>query len=84
MEKEFFAIYYTGETKTFIHEIIYGQSKKIVKASMREKGYTIKGIFSQKDINSILNYEFTDVNVSDATIVYLREHLDFWNDNKRK
>lgn len=82
-QKEFFAIYKNKE-KEYIHEVIRGKSKKLVKTSLREGGFIVQGIFSQKDINSILNYEYTDVNVSDKTIEYLRDHLDFWEENKTK
>lgn len=80
-QKQFFVIY-RGEDKKFLHCIKFGKSKKLVKADFRAEGFTIKGVFSQKDINNVLNYEFTDVNVSNSTIEYLRDNLDFWDANK--
>ncbi len=79
--KQFFAIYRDGDKK-FLHSIEHGKSKKLVKSDLRNRGFTIKGVFSQKDINNVLNYEFTDVNVSNTTIDYLRENLSFWDENK--
>lgn len=79
-QKKFFAIY-RNEEKSFIHEIIFGKSKKLVKENLRANGFTVKGIFSQKDINNILKYEFTDVNVSDNTLKYLRENLSYWDES---
>lgn len=78
-QKQFFAIY-RDNSKQFLHSIESGTSKKLVKSQLRDDGYTVKGVFSQKDINNILNFEFTDVNVSNQTIDYLKENLDFWND----
>lgn len=80
-QKQFFVIYRDGDKK-FLHDIVYGKSKKLVKGDLREKGYTIKGVFSQKDITNVLRYEFTDVNVSNTTIEYLRENLSYWDEHK--
>lgn len=80
--KQFFAIY-RNKDKKFIHDIFEGKNKKLIKEQLRAEGYIVKGVFSQKDITNVLNYEFTDANVSDATIEYLKEHLSYWNENKK-
>lgn len=82
-DKEFFTIYKEKDgEKKFLHIIEKGQSKKKVVEDLRARGLTIKGVFSQKDINKILKHEFTDVNVSDKTLEYVLENLSYWEENK--
>lgn len=80
-QKQFFVVY-RDKDKNFIHEIIFAKNKKILMEDLRSKGFTIKGVFSQKNIDNILNDKFTDVNVSDETLAYLKTNISFWNDNK--
>lgn len=80
-QKQFFAIY-RDKDKNFIHEIIFAKNKKLVIENLRSSGFTVKGVFSQKNIDNVLGDKFTDVNVSDETLAYLRDHISFWDDNK--
>lgn len=80
-QKQFFAIY-RDKDKNFIHEIIFAKNKRIVMENIRSNGFTVKGVFSQKNIDNIFNDKFTDVNVSDETLAYLRTNISFWDDNK--
>ncbi len=75
--KLFFAIY-TEENKVYQHLILHRKSKKDVKEELREKGYTIKGIFSAKDVEKVQAGEFTDITISDKTIAYFEEHMGEW------
>lgn len=77
MEKLFFAIY-KDENKAFCHIIVYRRSKKVLREELKEKGYVVTGIFSEKDVEKVLAGEFFDTTISEKTVVYLEENLDEW------
>ncbi len=75
--KLFFAIF-KDETKAISHMIVYRHSKKDLTAELKEKGYVVKYIFNQKDIDMIEKEEFYTDNVSDKDIDYVKNHLEEW------
>lgn len=79
----FFVLYKDTDSK-LLHAIEQGFNKKIVVDSYRDKGYTPKAIFSVKDIEDVKNNAFSNKNVTDLQLNYLKEHLNEWEHSQRK
>lgn len=81
--KLFFAIY-KDEEKNIQHMIVEQKSKKELSDALRDQHFIPRAIFTQKDIDKILAYEFLNINVTDKEIEYLKSHLDQWEAAKSK
>lgn len=80
----YFFVLYKDSGMSLLHSIEQGVNKKSVVDSFRDKGYTPKAIFCEKDIENVKNNDFSNKNVTEQQLNYLKEHWNDWEISQKE